>query len=140
THENLDPLSGEKGAHPVAVGVGSAVGGGVIGGALGSAGAALAGASAMGLAAGPVGAIVGAVAGGVIGGLAGKSVAEKTTPTEEAPWAEEIVWKDYDPTVNDELLADEYDQAYQYGWNAHMSHPDRRFDEIETELRTGWEN
>jgi len=51
--ENRDPITGEKGAHPVGVGVGTAVGGGVAGGAIGSAAAAIAGATAAGAAAGP---------------------------------------------------------------------------------------
>src|SRR6266404_5573484 len=87
--DNRDPITGEKGAHPVGVGVGTAVGGGVAGGAIGSAAAALAGATAAGAAAGPIGAVVGAVAGGIVGALAGKEVAEIANPTVEDRYWEE---------------------------------------------------
>src|SRR5438876_6498870 len=55
--ENRDPLTDEKGAHPVGVGVGTAIGGGVAGGVIGSAAAAAAAGTAGGAAAGPVGAV-----------------------------------------------------------------------------------
>ncbi len=71
---NLDPITGEPGAHPVGTGVG-ALGGGTAGAAIG------------GAIGGPIGAPVGAVIGGIIGavggGLAGKGVAESINPTEE---------------------------------------------------------
>src|SRR5258708_37178751 len=105
-HENRDPISGERGAHPVGVGVGTGVGAGVLGGALGTAGAAMAAGTAVGAAAGPVGAVVGAVAGGIIGGLAGETVAEKTNPTEH-----EIYWRENyrdQPYVPEGATYDEY--------------------------------
>ena len=63
---NIDPLSGETGAHPVGTGIGAA--------SAGAAGAAIGGAIA------PVGAVVGAVVGAFSGGLAGKGVAESIDP------------------------------------------------------------
>lgn len=71
---NLDPISGETGAHPVGTGIGAA--------SAGAAGAAIGGAVG-----GPVGAVVGAVVGAFSGGLAGKGVAEAIDPTvEDAYW------------------------------------------------------
>ena len=70
---NLDPITGEPGAHPVGTGIGAA-GGGAAGAAIGAA-------------AGPVGAVIGSIIGAVAGGLAGKGVAENIDPTaEEAFW------------------------------------------------------
>lgn len=65
---NLDPITGEPGAHPVGTGVGAVAGG-------------MAAGAAVGTVAGPVGTAVGAAAGAVVGGLAGKGVAEKIDPT-----------------------------------------------------------
>lgn len=69
---NLDPITGEPGAHPVGTGVG-AVAGGVATGA------------AIGTVAGPLGTAIGAAAGAVVGGLAGKGVAEQIDPTTGKP-------------------------------------------------------
>lgn len=66
---NPDPITGEKGAHPVGTGIGAA----------GAGAAATAVGAAVG---GPVGAVVSAVVGSVAGGLAGKGVAEQIDPTE----------------------------------------------------------
>ncbi len=65
---NLDPITGEPGAHPVGTGVGAVAGG-------------LAAGAAAGTVVGPVGTAVGAAVGAVAGGLAGKGVAEKVDPT-----------------------------------------------------------
>jgi hypothetical protein len=133
--ENRDPLSGEKGAHPLGVGVGTAVGGGVAGGALGAAGAVLAGGAA-GAAAGPVGALVGAVAGGIIGAAAGKEVAEHTNPTlEDTYWRAN--YRDQ-PYVEEGIEYEEYGPAYQYGWESRRVYSGRTFDEAEPELERGW--
>lgn len=67
---NLDPLSGEPGAHPVGTGLGAAAGG-------------MAAGAAAGTVVGPVGTVLGAAAGAVVGGLAGKGVAEKVDPTKD---------------------------------------------------------
>ena len=76
--ENRDPLSGEKGAHPIGTGVGAAAAGAAAG-------------AAGGMMAGPAGAAVGAVIGAVAGGLAGKGVAESIDPTVETKyWREQL--------------------------------------------------
>jgi hypothetical protein len=134
--ENRDPITGEKGAHPVGVGVGTAVGGGVAGGAIGSAAAALAGATAAGAAAGPVGALVGAVAGGIVGAYAGKEVAENANPTvDDLYWEENYRRRPY---VEEGIAYDEYRPAYQYGWEARVRHADETFDNVEPDLERGW--
>ena len=65
---NPDPITGEKGAHPIGVGIGTAAGGAAAG-------------AAAGMAAGPVGAVAGAVVGGIAGGLAGKTLVVTGTLT-----------------------------------------------------------
>jgi len=69
-HENRDPISGAKGAHPVGTGVGAAAG-------------AAARAAAGTAVAGPAGTLVGGAIGAIAGGLAGKGVAEMVDPTVE---------------------------------------------------------
>jgi hypothetical protein len=134
--ENRDPITGEKGAHPVGVGVGTAVGGGVAGGAIGSAAAAIAGATAAGAAAGPIGAVVGAVAGGIVGAYAGKEVAENTNPTlEDRYWEENYRSRPY---IEQEITYEEYRPAYRYGWEARVRHADQAFDDVEPDLERGW--
>ena len=59
---HADPMTGEPGAHPAAVGIGAIAAG-------------AAGAAAIGAFAGPIGAVIGAAIGAVAGGLAGHEVA-----------------------------------------------------------------
>jgi hypothetical protein len=121
--ENLDPISGEPGAHPVGTGLG-AVGGGAATGALG------------GAMAGPVGAAVGAVVGAVAGGLGGKAVAESIDPTaEDAYWREHFHTRPY--AVRSRRYED-YGPAYRYGWEARSLYSDKSWDEIESELESRW--
>lgn len=120
---NRDPLTGAPGAHPVGTGVG-AMGGGVAGAAAGMA------------VGGPLGAVVGGVAGAVTGGLAGKGVAEAIDPTaEEAFWRETYPKRPYFTGEPYET----YHPAYQYGWEAYSRFPDRKFADVEPELRADWE-
>ena len=121
--ENRDPLSGAPGAHPVGVGVG-ATGGAAAGAAVGSA-------------VGPVGTAVGAVVGGIAGGLAGKGVAEQINPTlEDEYWRENYRTRPYVMAGEDYQT---YAPAYRYGWEARARYGDRDFDEVESDLRGGWE-
>jgi hypothetical protein len=64
---NSDPITGEVGSHPVAVGVGAAVVGAI--------------GTAIGAVVGPFGIVAGAAIGGILGGLVGKSAAEAIDPT-----------------------------------------------------------
>ncbi|MEB3214106.1 MAG: hypothetical protein VKL39_22350 [Leptolyngbyaceae bacterium] len=102
---NPDPITGEKGSHPVGTGVGAAgvgVIGTIVGGGLG----------------GSVGAVVGAAVGSVAGGLLGKSAAEKTDPTiEDSYWREThrsrpYVKSDYDYDTD-------YSPAYRTGYEGY---------------------
>lgn len=131
--ENRDPISGEKGAHPVGVGVGTAAGAGAGAAAAGLGAAALTGAAA-GSVVGPVGTAVGAIVGGIAGGLAGKAVAESIDPT-----VEERYWKDNyrsRPYVTQDAAYEDYAPAYRYGWESRARHADRDFDDVD--LQSGW--
>lgn len=119
---NRDPITGEPGAHPVGVGLGTVAGGAVAGAAAGALG-------------GPIGAAVGAVVGGVAGGLAGKGVAEAVDPT-----AEDAYWRDKFNTRPYYQAGDKYDTyrpAYQFGRESYARH-DRAFEDVEPSLRTDW--
>jgi hypothetical protein len=120
---NLDPISGEPGAHPVGTGLGAAGAGaaaGAVGGAVG----------------GPVGAAVGAVIGAVAGGLAGKGVAESIDPTaEDAYWRENYQSRPYADKSSD---YDYYRPAYQYGWESRSLHAGKNWDDVESDLQSGW--
>ncbi len=123
---NLDPLSGEVGAHPVGTGVGAAGAGTVatvIGGAVG----------------GPVGAVVGAVIGSVVGGLAGKDVAEQVNPTFELTnWQETYTSSSY---VEPDKTYEDYQPAYRTGYEGYdrYGHSGRTYSEVETDLRRDYQ-
>ena len=137
THESRDPLSGEKGAHPVGTGVGAAVGGGLAGAALGAAGAGAATGAAVGAGAGPVGMVVGSIGGAIAGALAGHAVAESINPTvEDDYWRQNYQSRPY---VERGAAYDEYRPAYRYGWESRGRHPDRQFHEVEPHLQSGWD-
>ena len=75
--ENLDPITGEPGAHPVGTGLGALACGAAAG-------------AAVGTVVGPLGTAVGAAVGAIVGGMAGKAVAEAVDPTaEHAYWEAE---------------------------------------------------
>jgi hypothetical protein len=134
--ENLDPISGEPGAHPVGVGAGTAVGGAAAGAALGAVASTAAVGATLGSAAGPIGTVIGVVAGGVAGAFAGKAVAEKISPTEEDNY-----WRgNYQarPYVKKGAAYEDYQPAYRYGWESRVQHDGRNFDDVEPQLRTGW--
>src|SRR5687768_13318593 len=121
---NPDPITDAAGAHPIEAGVGAALGGAAAG-------------LAAGAAAGPVGAVIGAVVGGVAGGYGGKAVGELIDPTTEDPWLRESFReKSY---VRDGDTFDTYAPAYKYGGAAEHRLQGRPFEEVEDDLRTGWE-
>ena|SRR5687767_487242 len=114
---------GEGPGHPVGTGVGAA-GGAVTGSALG------------GAVGGPAGAVIGAAIGAIGGGLAGRSAAAVVNPTaEEAYWREAFLSRPY---ADETLGYDHYRPAYRYGWESRTRFPDRRWDQVERELETGW--
>jgi len=113
----------ENDSHPVGVGVGAASGA-ATGAVVGSAG-------------GPIGTAVGTVVGGVAGGLAGKGVAEAINPKFEDEY-----WRESYSTRNYVRAGEDYETfapAYRYGWESYSLYPRKRFDDVEPELRRGWE-
>lgn len=121
---NLDPITGEAGAHPLGTGLGAAAGG-------------IAAGAAAGTVVGPVGTIVGAVVGAVVGGLAGKGVAEAIDPTaEEAYWRENYSSRSY---VQQGQSFDDYGPAYRYGLSSYGRAQGRTFEQAEPELQRDWE-
>jgi hypothetical protein len=122
--ENLDPISGEPGAHPVGTGLGAA-GAGAAAGAFGV------------VVAGPIGGAVGAVIGAVAGGLGGKAIAESIDPTvEDDYWRENYHTRPY---ADESLTYEHYQPAYRQGWESRSLYSDKSWDEIESELGKDWE-
>jgi uncharacterized protein (TIGR02271 family) len=122
---NTDPLSGAAGAHPIETGVGAAVGGAAAGLAVGAVG-------------GPVGAVIGAAVGGAVaGGLAGKGVGELIDPTTEDAWLREYFGTRTDHRTGD--THERYREAYRYGLSCYDRYRDRKFEEVEPDLRAGWD-
>ena len=116
-------MSDVKKDHTIGSGTG-AVAGAVTGAAVGSAG-------------GPVGSVVGAVVGGVVGAKAGDSIAEAVNPTEyhdhfkteykNTPYyTAGREWNDYEP-------------AYQYGYDTYGQYRGQRFEDVETDLERNWD-
>ena len=123
THDNLDPITGAPGAHPIGTGLGATLGGAVAG-------------ALTGTAAGPLGTLVGASLGAIVGGLAGKSVAESVEPTQEdAYWRENHGARPY---IESGVGYDDYGPAYRYGVAAFAKYPQSRFDQIEDQLSRDW--
>ncbi len=110
------------GSHPIATGVGG-VGGAAAGAAIGSM-------------AGPVGTVVGGVVGAVAGGLAGKGIAAAIDPV-----AEDTYWRTSFPSrpYASGQSYDTYQPAYRYGWESYDRFAGRKFDDVEADLRQGWE-
>ena len=85
---------------------------------------------------GPVGMAAGAVVGGIIGAAAGDSIAEAVNPTEyndhfkntyqERPYYKSgREWNDYQP-------------AYQYGYDTYGQYRGQRFEDVESDLERNW--
>lgn len=123
SNSHRDPITGERGAHPLGVGLGTAA-------------AATAGAVA-GSPGGPVAALVGAAVGGVLGGLAGKGAAEALNPT-----AEDVYWRrEYSkrPYAAAGRPYDDYRPAYRHGWEGVGRYRELDWVEAEPRLRKDWE-
>lgn len=122
---NPDPITGEKGSHPLGV-AGGGAGGAAAGAAIGAA------------VAGPVGALVGGAVGAVAGGAAGKGIAESVNPT-----AEDEYWRTEHrnrPYVNRDRSYEYYRPAYRFGWETATKpqYIGRHFEDIEPELEREW--
>ena len=128
---NRDPITDEKGAHPVGAGLGAAAGGAATG-------------AAVGTVAGPVGTAIGVIAGGLIGGLAGKGVAEAVDPTEEdAYWRDEHKNRTRDYYKEGSDYDTHYKPAHQYGWESyakskHENGEPHRFEDLSPRMQQEW--
>ncbi len=119
---NEDPITGERGAHPVGTGLGAAAGGAAAGALAGAVG-------------GPVGAAVGAVVGGIAGGLGGKAIAEGIDPTLETDyWRSNYSSRPYAQT---DMRYDEFEPAYRTGWESYDANS--KFEDRENDLQRKWE-
>lgn len=107
-----------------------------IGEGTGAVGGAVAGA-AIGSMAGPVGTVIGAVTGGVVGAKAGDSIAEAINPTEYARHFESS-YRDR-PYYSAERDWNDYQPAYQYGYDTYSAYRGQRFDDIEDQLQRDWD-
>ena len=124
TNPNADPITDERGSHPIGTGVGAAGGG-------------LAGAAIGGAVGGPVGAAIGAVVGGVAGAYSGKGVAEAINPThEEEYWREHHHKQNY---ADAESTFEHYRPAYRTGIHGAIKHAGRDYHEIEADLARDYE-
>ena len=83
----------------------------------------------------PVGAAIGAAA----GGFAGKGIADMIDPEMEAGYWREN-WKNRDYIDGGFTYDQDYGPAYRYGVDAYTRFPERRYDEIETDLSAGWDD
>jgi uncharacterized protein (TIGR02284 family) len=119
---NLDPITGEPGAHPVGTGAGAT-------------GGALAGA-AVGALAGPAGAVAGMLVGAVTGGMGGKAVAERINPTVEHSHWEGAYTRE--PYYEPGLSYEHYAPAYELGWRGRAALEDD-FAAVEPSLAREWE-
>lgn len=121
---NEDPLTGAPGSHPIETGVGAGVGGAAAGAIVGAVG-------------GPIGAVVGATIGGAIAGaLAGHGVGELIDPTTEDVWL-----RDYFGSRDHYKQGETHEHfrnAYRYGVTCATNYPDRRFEDVEPEMRSSW--
>lgn len=125
-YENRDPLTDEKGAHPLGAGLGA-----FAGGTTGLAGSVATGA-ALGIGGGPVGILAGAAIGGVVGGLLGKGLAEMLLPTEEDTfWRREFREQQY---YEAQRSYEDYEPAYRLGYQARLRAPQYSFEDLEAEL------
>ena len=113
---NLDPISGQPGAHPVGVAIGASAGGIAAGAAAGT------------LAAGPIGAAIGAAIGAVAGGLGGKAVAEHFDPTHLDHWRVNHAKQPF-YTAGKEF--DAYEPAYRLGSQERGLYANKSFDDVE---------
>jgi hypothetical protein len=120
---NRDPLTGQPGAHPIGVGLGSASGGSI-------------GAVVGAIAGGPVGTAIGATIGGVAGGLTGKGLAEVANPTvEDTYWRENYASRPY---VKPGTRYETYQAAYRVGWEGPGRYGELNWEKAEPRLREDW--
>ena len=125
--ENLDPITGERGSHPVGTGLGAA--------SVGLTGAAIG--TAFG---GPVGGAIGGVIGSILGAFGGRAVAENIDPTaEDAYWREAHRQQEFADAVADDF--ETFAPAYRVGYLGYAVYGEDHatFEDAEPALRTSYE-
>ena len=128
---NRDAITGERGSHPLGVGVGAATAG-VVGGVIGSA------VPILGTA---IGVAVGTAVGALIGGFAGKGAAETLFPTEEESfWRNSYVDRPYYDAGGDFTFDQDYLAAYRFGYVNSYAYGAQAFDDAEPQLKDAWEH
>ena len=107
-----------------------------IGAGTGAAAGAVTGAT-VGAVGGPVGMAAGAVVGGIVGAAAGDSIAEAVNPTEYR----EHFQREYknSPHYSAERDWNDYEPAYQYGYQTYGEYRGKRFEDAEPELQRNWD-
>ena len=110
--------------HGLGKGTGAAAGA-VTGGAIGSA-------------AGPVGTVAGAVVGGVAGYAAGGAIAESVNPNEYDTHFQDSYAST--PYYSNRYTWNDYQPAYQYGYNTYGQYKGQRFEDIEPQLERDWDS
>lgn len=132
---NLDPISGQPGAHPVGTAVGSAVGASVGLGAVGA--AAMTGTVAGTAVGGPLGAAAGLVVGGLLGAVAGKAAGEQIDPTEDDDyWRSRYTAEPYYDKAKD---YEHYAPAYAFGSQSASTYSERDFETAEPALQDDYQ-
>ncbi|TFZ02255.1 hypothetical protein EZ313_13355 [Ramlibacter henchirensis] len=108
-----------------------------VGTAAGGLAGAVAAGAAVGSVAGPIGAAVGGAIGAAAGGMAGALVADAVDPKmEDEFWRKN--WSDRKYIDGGFTYDQDYSPAYRYGVETYNRYPDRHFDELESDLSTGW--
>jgi uncharacterized protein YcfJ len=92
--------------------------------------------AAVGTAAGPVGTVVGAIAGGVIGAKAGGAIAEAVNPTAYTEHFKTTYRET--PYYNSSRDWNDYEPAYKYGYDTYGQYKGQRFEDVESNLESGW--
>lgn len=119
-----DPITGERGSHPIGTGVG-ATGGAAAGAVIGSA-------------FGPIGSLVGGAIGAAAGGVAGHNIAENMDPTGETEYWEAVHRTRSYYNGQYEYRSD-YAPAYRYGTDSRSQFADQVWDDrLEADLERGW--
>lgn len=118
-------MSTIKKDHSVGAGAGAGAVAGVVTGAM------------VGTVGGPVGIAAGAVVGAVLGAAAGDGIAEAVNPTSYGDyWKSNYASKPY--FISGREWSD-YEPAYRYGYTAFADNRDRKFADIESDLKNKWD-
>lgn len=130
-NQHTDPITGERGVHPVATSILTGLGG-VAGGTLAAV-----------IAGGPVGIIAGVVVGAVSGGALGSALGEAAIPTDRAQTSIDDGVREYyaslSPSESSRHSMEAYKNAYRFGLSQRDQYDDASFGVIESTLTEKWE-